>query len=87
MQHLREHPDVQNIDLMILAGFCRNCLSRWYREAAEDRVGVLHEQLAGRREADAAGRAVDQAGPGLGLECGDLARDRGLGERERLGGG
>ena len=37
VQHLREHPDVQNIDLMILAGFCRNCLSRWYREAAEDR--------------------------------------------------
>ena len=33
--HLRERPDVQNIDLMNLAGFCRNCLSRWYREAAE----------------------------------------------------
>ncbi len=34
VQHLRERTDVQNIDLMILAGFCRNCLSRWYREAA-----------------------------------------------------
>ena len=34
MQHLRERKDVQNIDLMNLAGFCRNCLSRWYREAA-----------------------------------------------------
>ena len=34
-EHLRERSDVQNIDLMILAGFCRNCLSRWYREAAE----------------------------------------------------
>ena len=32
--HLRERPDVQNIDLMNLAGFCRNCLSRWYREEA-----------------------------------------------------
>jgi hypothetical protein len=35
--HLRERTDVQNIDLMNLAGFCRNCLSRWYREAAEAR--------------------------------------------------
>ena len=33
--HLRGRPDVQNIDLMNLAGFCRNCLSRWYREGAE----------------------------------------------------
>jgi hypothetical protein len=33
--HLQARPDVQNIDLMNLAGFCRNCLSRWYREAAE----------------------------------------------------
>ncbi len=37
-QHLLEaRPDVQNIDLMILAGFCRNCLADWYREAAEAR--------------------------------------------------
>ena len=35
VEHLRENPSVQNIDLMNLAGFCRNCLSRWYREAAE----------------------------------------------------
>lgn len=36
MDHLLIHrPDVQNIDLMTLAGFCRNCLSRWYQEAAE----------------------------------------------------
>jgi hypothetical protein len=34
VQHLRERTDVQNLDLMNLAGFCRNCLSRWYREAA-----------------------------------------------------
>ena len=37
VQHLRARTDVQNIDLMELAGFCRNCLSRWYREAAEER--------------------------------------------------
>jgi hypothetical protein len=37
VQHLRERTDVQNIDLMELAGFCRNCLSRWYREAAAER--------------------------------------------------
>ena len=36
LQHLNvQRSDVQNIDLMILAGFCRNCLSDWYREAAE----------------------------------------------------
>ena len=33
--HLQERKDVQNIDLMNLAGFCRNCLSKWYREEAE----------------------------------------------------
>ncbi|TCT06807.1 DUF1244 domain-containing protein [Aquabacter spiritensis] len=33
--HLRARPDVQNIDLMTLAGFCRNCLSNWYLEAAQ----------------------------------------------------
>ncbi|AJD42749.1 DUF1244 domain-containing protein [Rhizobium sp. SEMIA 4085] len=33
--HLRERSDVQNVDLMNLAGFCRNCLSNWYRQAAE----------------------------------------------------
>jgi len=37
VEHLRERSDVQNIDLMELAGFCRNCLSRWYREAGEAR--------------------------------------------------
>ena len=34
IQHLRERKDVQNLDLMSLAGFCRNCLSKWYREEA-----------------------------------------------------
>jgi uncharacterized protein len=35
VEHLRAHPDVQNIDLMNLAGFCRNCLSNWMKDAAE----------------------------------------------------
>ena len=34
-KHLAKRTDIQNIDLMNLAGFCRNCLSRWYREEAE----------------------------------------------------
>ena len=37
IKHLRERKDVQNIDLMNLAGFCRNCLSKWYREEAQKR--------------------------------------------------
>ena len=35
IQHLRDRKDVQNLDLMNLAGFCRNCLSKWYREEAQ----------------------------------------------------
>ena len=46
VQHLRENPKVQNIDLMNLAGFCRNCLSRWYREAAEERGLTLTDPEA-----------------------------------------
>jgi hypothetical protein len=37
VEHLRTHAEVQNIDLMNLAGFCRNCLSKWYLAAAEER--------------------------------------------------
>lgn len=37
VQHLREHTDVQNIDMMNLAGFCRNCLANWYKDAAEEK--------------------------------------------------
>ena len=45
VQHLRSRPDVQNIDLMNLAGFCRNCLSKWYRAAAEERgLDLSYEQ-------------------------------------------
>ncbi|MEM7077432.1 MAG: DUF1244 domain-containing protein [Pseudomonadota bacterium] len=36
LDHLDQRKDVQNIDLMILAGFCRNCLSKWYKAAADD---------------------------------------------------
>ncbi len=42
LDHLMvQRPDVQNIDLMILAGFCRNCLADWYREAAETRGAAM----------------------------------------------
>ena len=44
--HLRERTDVQNIDLMNLAGFCRNCLSRWYREAAAEKGVTLPDPEA-----------------------------------------
>lgn len=47
VQHLQERVDVQNIDLMNLAGFCRNCLSKWYRGAAQER-GVEIEDLVAR---------------------------------------
>ncbi len=46
VDHLRTRTDVQNIDLMTLAGFCRNCLSRWYREAAEARDVILSDPEA-----------------------------------------
>ena len=44
--HLRARADVQNIDLMNLAGFCRNCLSRWYQEAAAERGVALGKDEA-----------------------------------------
>jgi hypothetical protein len=44
--HLRESSDVQNIDLMNLAGFCRNCLSKWYQAAAEERGIALDKAEA-----------------------------------------
>ncbi len=50
-RRLRDHliaarPDVQNIDLMNLAGFCRNCLSRWYQEAAAERGLTMTKEAA-----------------------------------------
>jgi uncharacterized protein len=44
--HLRERSDVQNIDLMKLAGFCRNCLSNWYQDAAAERGLALSKDAA-----------------------------------------
>jgi len=41
VEHLRSRTDVQNLDLMNLAGFCRNCLSKWYLAAAEERGVAL----------------------------------------------
>jgi uncharacterized protein len=46
VEHLRTHNEVQNIDLMNLAGFCRNCLSKWYRAAAEERGVALSDDEA-----------------------------------------
>ncbi|WAC63954.1 DUF1244 domain-containing protein [Pseudoxanthomonas sp. SL93] len=47
LKHLnQDRPDVQNIDLMILAGFCRNCLSDWYREAATDAGVAMDKEQA-----------------------------------------
>ena len=49
LQHLDDHKEVQNIDLMNLANFCRNCLSKWYVAAAEERgVDVDYEQARER---------------------------------------
>ena len=49
LEHLRERTDVQNIAIMELAGFCRNCLSRWYQEAAEERGIPLDKDGARER--------------------------------------
>ena len=46
VEHLRERKDVQNIDLMNLAGFCRNCLSKWYLAAAKERGVALTDPEA-----------------------------------------
>nr|WP_306268261.1 DUF1244 domain-containing protein [Pararhizobium sp. IMCC3301] len=66
VSHLRDRTDVQNIDLMNLAGFCRNCLSNWYREAAEERdlplskeqsreliYGIPYEEWRSRHQTEA----------------------------------
>ena len=47
LQHLDQRKDVQNIDLMNLAGFCRNCLSRWYKEEAE-KNGIIISDMDAR---------------------------------------
>jgi hypothetical protein len=45
VEHLRRRTDAQNIDIMNLAGFCRNCLSKWYMAAAEERgIGMSYDE-------------------------------------------
>jgi uncharacterized protein len=46
VSHLQQRTDVQNIDLMNLAGFCRNCLSKWLSAASQERGGELSEEAA-----------------------------------------
>lgn len=70
VEHMRERPDVQNLDLMELAGFCRNCLARWYGEAAAERgrelskdeareivYGMAYEDWKDRHQAERPGAA------------------------------
>lgn len=49
VEHFRERTDVQNLDVMNLAGFCRNCLSKWYRAAAQERGVELSDPEARER--------------------------------------
>ena len=74
--HLQdERPDVQNIDLMNLAGFCRNCLSRWYQEAAAERgldvgkeeareafYGMPYEDWRSRHQREATPQQIEDFG-------------------------
>ncbi len=49
LEHLDEHKEVQNIDLMILADFCRNCLAKWYTAAAQERGESIDYETARER--------------------------------------
>ena len=73
IEHLRSRTDVQNIDLMNLAGFCRNCLSKWYRAAAEERgldlsyeqareivYGMPYDSWKSRYQTEATGEKLDK---------------------------
>ncbi|HMO30960.1 DUF1244 domain-containing protein [Enterovirga sp.] len=80
LAHLRERTDVQNIDLMNLAGFCRNCLAKWLEEAAAERglplpreasrehvYGMPYEEWKARYQTEASAEqraAFDKAGTG-----------------------
>lgn len=68
VQHLRDNPDVQNIDLMNLAGFCRNCLSKWYKAAADERglnldYEAVRETVYGMPYADYKAKYQTEASP------------------------
>ena len=73
VQHFRERTDVQNIDLMNLAGFCRNCLSKWYRAAAEEHgldltyeaareivYGMPYDEWKARHQTEAGAQKLEQ---------------------------
>ena len=49
LSHLDDNKDAQNIDLMILAGFCRNCLSKWYKSAADEQAAEISDDQARER--------------------------------------
>jgi hypothetical protein len=66
ISHLQNHTDVQNIDLMNLASFCRNCLSGWYQEEAEKRGIVLGERRGARNYLRDALRAMERNSPARG---------------------
>src|SRR3954451_18846111 len=72
LEHLRQRSDVQNIDLMNLAGFCRNCLSNWYEEEAQARgiplsraeareriYGMTYEEWKAKHQSEASGEQKD----------------------------
>ncbi len=68
IQHLRKYPEVQNIDLMNLAYFCRNCLSKWYRSEAADRgIDIDYDQareiVYGMRYAEYKRQYAEEAAP------------------------
>lgn len=81
LAHLDERRDVQNIELMILAGFCRNCLSKWYREAAEEKgldldLGAAQERIYGMPYAEWKDKFQEPATPEQ-LERFEAVRSRG----------
>jgi len=49
LKHLDQNKDAQNIDLMILAGFCRNCLGKWYKKGADEQGVVMSDEQARER--------------------------------------
>jgi uncharacterized protein len=66
LEHLRSHPEVQNLDLMNLAGFCRNCLSKWYRAAAAEQGVELDYEQAREDRLRYAVRGIQAAPPAGG---------------------
>ncbi len=66
LDHLRARTDVQNIDLMNLAGFCRNCLSNWLKDAADERGVALSKEEQPRARLRHAVRGVEDAPSGRG---------------------